>query len=84
LKFYYKYVAGIKEPESHEDEFTPADFGSVLHLALELIYSDLRNKNNLITKNLLEEKIPDSEKYVSEAFKYFTILKHTNPKESKL
>ncbi|MCF6185076.1 MAG: PD-(D/E)XK nuclease family protein, partial [Bacteroidales bacterium] len=79
LKFYYKYVAGIKEPESHEDEFTPADFGSVLHLALELIYSDLRNKNNLITKNLLEEKIPDSEKYVSEAFKLFYNIKTYKP-----
>ncbi|NOZ33756.1 MAG: hypothetical protein GXO80_00475 [Chlorobi bacterium] len=81
LKFYYKYVAGIKEPESQEDEFTPADFGSILHTALELIYSVLKKETDgkSITEKAIEAKIPDIKNYVSEAFKIYYNIKTYKP-----
>jgi hypothetical protein len=39
LKFYFRYVLGLKEVKQLNDEIDAADFGSVLHLAMEKIYS---------------------------------------------
>jgi hypothetical protein len=38
LKFYYKYVAGLRESEGVQDDVDPAVFGNVLHKAMERVY----------------------------------------------
>jgi len=44
LKFYLRYIAGIKESKEVEEEFSSAGFGSLLHLILENVYTELKNK----------------------------------------
>jgi CRISPR/Cas system-associated exonuclease Cas4 (RecB family) len=43
LQFYLKYVKGIEEPESIEEEIDAAVFGQILHKVLELIYQPFLN-----------------------------------------
>ncbi len=71
LKFYYKYVAGMKEVKKSDDEFTPAEFGSIMHTALELIYKDLIFENNdkIITESNIKAISSEIENYVLKAFK---------------
>jgi CRISPR/Cas system-associated exonuclease Cas4 (RecB family) len=38
LRFYYHYIAGIREPETLSESMEANTFGSILHGALELIY----------------------------------------------
>ncbi len=38
LKFYFKYVAGIKEADTLQEEIDPAVFGNILHKTMELAY----------------------------------------------
>ncbi len=70
LKFYFKYIAEIKEPKKPEDDFTPAEFGSILHTALELIYNDIsaENNGNLISKEDIQSVFKKIDDYVSAAF----------------
>jgi CRISPR/Cas system-associated exonuclease Cas4 (RecB family) len=44
MKFYYRYVCGLKEPEKVSREIDPAMFGELLHFALEKIYSPFRKR----------------------------------------
>ncbi len=41
LRFYFMYIAELKEPEMVMEELDPALFGSVLHKAVELLYAPL-------------------------------------------
>ncbi len=38
LKFYFRYLAGLKEKEEVVTEIDPSTFGSLLHKAIELLY----------------------------------------------
>jgi RecB family exonuclease len=40
LKFYFSYVAGLKEKEEREDVIEAAVLGNVLHGAMEVLYAD--------------------------------------------
>lgn len=54
LKFYFRYAAHLKETEAVEEVAEANTFGSILHKALELIYSDQvqlqMSKSNLQNK----------------------------------
>jgi CRISPR/Cas system-associated exonuclease Cas4 (RecB family) len=52
MKFYYRYVCGIKEPEKISREIDAAMFGRLLHKALEKIYSPY--KKRIIDKGVFE------------------------------
>lgn len=41
LKFAYQYLLRIQEPEEISEEIDPAQFGSVLHKAIELLYRSI-------------------------------------------
>lgn len=71
LQFYFKYIANLKEPDSVEEEFSQAAFGSVLHKALEDIYIDIKNgiKTNLINKEDIQKIYKNTDLYVEKAFK---------------
>jgi hypothetical protein len=40
MRFYYRYVNGLKEPESITPEIDHALFGQILHRIMKIIYSD--------------------------------------------
>jgi len=44
MKFYYRYVCALKEPEVIKTEIDPALFGEMLHKIMEKIYSPFRMK----------------------------------------
>lgn len=44
MKFFYKYVCGLKEPEKIVTEIDPAVFGGLLHGIMEKIYHPYRGK----------------------------------------
>jgi len=53
LKFYYNYVANIKEIRPFSEQIDKSEFGILSHNVLELLYKDiLKNKDNkVISKN---------------------------------
>jgi len=44
LKFYYKYIAEIKEKEELKEEIDAVLFGNLFHYAIELLYKPFENK----------------------------------------
>ncbi len=50
LKFYFRYVAGIKEPEEVKEEIDPLLFGNILHKAINIIYKPYID--NLLTEEI--------------------------------
>lgn len=63
LQFYFKYVAGIKEPEELQEEVDPALFGTLLHESVRKLYDSLGSP---IEKKQLE-KIHASPDKIGEA-----------------
>ncbi len=57
LKFYFRYIAGMKEPETVMEEIDPSVFGTVLHKIMEIIYKPYKGR---------EIKIPDIDKLLNE------------------
>jgi ATP-dependent exoDNAse (exonuclease V) beta subunit len=43
LKFYFKYIAGIKEKEEVKEEIDAVLFGNLFHYAIELLYRPFEN-----------------------------------------
>ena len=72
LKFYYRYVAGLKAPDSVSAEIDSALFGTIFHRAAELVYKDLTANGKEIRKDDLEQVLRNDIKlqnYVDTAFK---------------
>jgi CRISPR/Cas system-associated exonuclease Cas4 (RecB family) len=56
LKFYLRYMAGLGEPDRVEEEVDAAGFGTVVHDAIHLLYSEISGKNSgIIGKRELEQ-----------------------------
>ncbi|TAE49181.1 MAG: hypothetical protein EAZ89_14450, partial [Bacteroidetes bacterium] len=47
LRFYFRYVAGIKEPDKVEETMETNTFGQVLHMAMQLLYEPLKGQELL-------------------------------------
>lgn len=72
LKFYYRYVAGLKAPNEVSAEIDSALFGTIFHRAAELVYKDLTANGKEIRKDDLEQVLRNDIKlqnYVDTAFK---------------
>lgn len=72
LKFYYRYVAGLKAPDEVSAEIDSALFGTIFHHAAELVYKDLTANGKEIRKDDLEQVLRNDIKlqnYVDTAFK---------------
>ena len=65
LQFYYRYVAGIREPDEVKAEIDPAVFGSILHLVMEQLYQSQQT----ITADFLESRIPLAGNAVEDAIR---------------
>ena len=71
LQFYYRYVAGIKEPDQPNDELELDNrvFGNIFHHAADTIYHQLpRTVTSQLLQQLLKDKI-QIERAVDEAFR---------------
>jgi CRISPR/Cas system-associated exonuclease Cas4 (RecB family) len=44
LKFYFKYISGIKEKDELKEEIDAVLFGNLFHYAIELLYKPFENK----------------------------------------
>ena len=72
LRFYFRYVAGLKVPDEVSAEIDSALFGTMFHLSAELVYRDLTVHGKMIQKSDLERLLKDEvllERYVDRAFK---------------
>ncbi|MFW6100556.1 MAG: PD-(D/E)XK nuclease family protein [Bacteroidota bacterium] len=55
LKFYYRYIAGLKEPEEVTENVDLPLFGSLLHKAIQLLYESYRQNKIQITSDELKK-----------------------------
>ncbi|MFA8434770.1 MAG: PD-(D/E)XK nuclease family protein [Marinifilaceae bacterium] len=53
LRFYFKYVAGLQEPDEVTEEIDPPTFGNIFHYTMELLYGPYKGK--MLTTEILEE-----------------------------
>jgi CRISPR/Cas system-associated exonuclease Cas4 (RecB family) len=60
MKFYYRYVCGLKEPESIIEEIDPALLGTLLHDVMKNLYRDFKNKS--VTLRDIESRMRDNQK----------------------
>ena len=77
LQFYYRYVAGIKEPELPDDEqeLDNRIFGTIFHEAADIIYHQLPQQiSKEVLAHLLKSKA-EIERAVDEAF--HRVIPHT-------
>jgi RecB family exonuclease len=58
LKFYYRYVAGLKEQDEPEESMEAATFGKVLHKAMQLLYTNVHTVDSKLIAEL-KKKIND-------------------------
>jgi hypothetical protein len=68
LRFYFRYIAGLTEPDELKKEVDPALFGSILHESIRKIYGNLENP---IQRADIESLIKDHQgvrKAIDEAF----------------
>ena len=89
LKFYYKYVAGLKLPDEVSADIDAATFGSIFHLTAEHIYNDLTARHKVINKEDLEKLLKDKisiETYVDNSFKelFFHMAEDEKPEYNGL
>lgn len=72
LKFYYRYVVGLRVPDEVSAEIDSALFGTIFHHAAESVYKDLTSTGKEVHKEDLERLLKDEVKlqtYVDNAFK---------------
>lgn len=72
LRFYYRYVTGLKTPDEVSAEIDSALFGTIFHRSAELAYGDLSANGKEIRKEDLERLLRDDVRlqgYVDRAFK---------------
>jgi ATP-dependent helicase/DNAse subunit B len=83
LKFYFKYVAGIKEKDELKEEIDAVLFGNLFHYAIELLYRPFENKT--VDAGALQMLYADKRKIEdivrqSVAVKYFQMDPEESPR----
>lgn len=63
MKFYYRYICGLKEPESVSEDIDPAMLGVILHSVMKQLYSPFINE--LLTKEQIEHILRDTNRLES-------------------
>ena len=81
LKFYFKYIAGIKEQEEVKEEIDAVLFGNLFHYAIELLYKPFENK--MIEVTSLQLLLADKRK-IDEVVKQAIAVKYyqLNPEQT--
>lgn len=68
LSFYMKYVLHLRQAEELDEEASAADFGTILHAAIENIYNDIKDDDSIITTDMITAVQPVAEGYVLAAY----------------
>jgi CRISPR/Cas system-associated exonuclease Cas4 (RecB family) len=68
LAFYLKYVIHLRQTEELDEEASAADFGSILHAAIENIYNEIKNDDHIITAEMIDAVRPIAEGFVLKAY----------------
>ena len=55
LKFFYQYVANIKEPDSEDDTVDNRMFGNIFHKAAQLVYNDIKSRGGVVEKSYIQK-----------------------------
>ncbi len=61
MQFYYKYVAGIAEPDSNDFD-DDRKFGNIFHLAAQNIYEEMKDAENIVSKEAIEHVLKEKNK----------------------
>ena len=67
LRFYYRYIAGIKEPDQIEESMAANTFGSVLHETMEILYGSHLQQD--ITADIINTMKAKLDAAMEQAFK---------------
>lgn len=83
LRFYYRYLQQIKEPENNDNEMNNAFFGSIFHRVAELFYEPYLKNQQLIQKEDIDRALKNKvliDAYVEQAFReiLFKVSKDTH------
>jgi hypothetical protein len=70
LRFYFRYVAGIKEPEQVEETMEANTFGSVLHLTLEYLYQPYIGRDTVLDREAVKALTEELPNCLRRAFEY--------------
>jgi CRISPR/Cas system-associated exonuclease Cas4 (RecB family) len=81
MKFYYRYVCGLKEPEKVSREIDPAMFGELLHFVMEKVYSPI--KKRILSRDVFDS-IGKNYNYIDGIIADSINEKFYNMKKSKL
>ncbi|MCS5489795.1 PD-(D/E)XK nuclease family protein [Algoriphagus limi] len=82
LKFYFRYVAGLKEREEVVTEIDPSTFGTILHNAVETIYGlDESKSPRKIDPHEINRLLPQVPKAVDHSIRNFYKVEEGKPME---
>jgi len=76
LKFYFRYIAGIKESEEVSEEVDALLFGSIIHKSLEIIYKDY--VGGIIAEKNIEALLKDKKTVEDAVKRAFMKVYHKN------
>jgi ATP-dependent helicase/DNAse subunit B len=84
VKFFYRYVAGLRVPDEVNAEIDGATFGTLFHKAAENVYRDLTARGRVVNHDDLEALLKDDvrlQTYVDDAFRseFFHIAADERP-----
>jgi CRISPR/Cas system-associated exonuclease Cas4 (RecB family) len=84
VKFFYRYVAGLRVPDEVNAEIDGATFGTLFHKAAENVYRDLTARGRVVNHDDLEALLKDDvrlQAYVDDAFRseFFHITADERP-----
>lgn len=68
LAFYMRYVLHLRQAEELDEEASAADFGTILHAAIENIYNDIKDKDSIVTAEMINAVRPVADGYVLAAY----------------
>ncbi|MFN8342471.1 MAG: PD-(D/E)XK nuclease family protein [Cyclobacteriaceae bacterium] len=70
LRFYLKYLAGLRMPDEVEDDLDARVAGNIIHYALQLIYQDaMDNHQRWVTPDWLRTMRKDPHRWLDQAFR---------------
>ena len=59
MKFYYRYICGLKEPDEVTGDIDPAMLGTILHESVRSLYEAFKGKRKSITEETINTIIDD-------------------------
>ncbi len=68
LRFYFQYVVRLNPVEQLDEEASAADFGLILHAAIENIYNHIADADRMISAAAITAIRPDCERFVIDAY----------------